>query len=48
MQAMLQGASEEEEGMKHDFWLALAIFIYLTAAVLLFSFIAMLLVEEAL
>jgi hypothetical protein len=44
VQAMLQGASEKEEGMKDNFWLALAIFIYLAVVVLLFSYIAMLLV----
>lgn len=34
--------------MKHDFWLTVSIFIYLAVAVLLFSFIAMLLVERTL
>jgi hypothetical protein len=34
--------------MKHDFWLTVSIFIYLVVAVLLFSFIAMLLIDGAL
>jgi hypothetical protein len=48
MQAMLQGASEKEEGMKDNFWLTAAIFIYAGCAVLSITFIGMLLVDGAL
>jgi hypothetical protein len=48
VQAMLQSASEKEEGMKDNFWLALAIFIYAVCAVISLTFIALLLVEGSL